>query len=98
MVANSIPCLVIFEDNNMLIKLPLFEEIKAVVFYLNGDGAPGPDGFDGHFFKTFRDIVAKDVVLSVQQFFTTGELLPYLIGVAWLYSGSTHFRLYYYSF
>lgn len=98
MVANLIPRRVTFEDNNMLVKLPLFEEIKVAIFDLNGDGAPGLDGFDGYFFQTFLDIVAKDAILLVQEFFTTGELLPNLIGVEWLYSGSIHFRMYYYSF
>ncbi|GAU28861.1 hypothetical protein TSUD_21990 [Trifolium subterraneum] len=41
---------------------------------MNGDGAPGPDGFSGHFFQQYWDIVASDVVYSVQSFFLTGKL------------------------
>jgi len=44
------------------------------VFSLNGDGAPGPDGFGGHFYQTFWDIVGDDVVNSVQEFFLNGML------------------------
>ena len=50
MLDRSIPCLVSEEDNRSLLTLPLCEEIKDVVFYLNGDGAPSPDGFGGHLY------------------------------------------------
>ena len=43
---------------------------------MNGDGAPGPDGFGGHFYHTFWDIIEVDVIQSVQEFFTTGVLPP----------------------
>lgn len=78
LVANTIPSMVSEEDNNSLLCLPLREEIKAAVFELNGDGAPGLDGFGGHFFQTFWDIVAFDVIQSVQDFFITGVLAPNL--------------------
>ncbi|XP_058754283.1 uncharacterized protein LOC131627441 [Vicia villosa] len=45
LVENSIPCMVNDEMNNMLTLLPSLEEIKAAVFSLNHDSAPGPDGF-----------------------------------------------------
>jgi hypothetical protein len=53
-------------------------DIKAAVFEMNGDGAPGPDGFGGHFYQTFWDIIENDVVASVQSFFLTGKLSPNL--------------------
>jgi len=40
-----IPELVSFLENMMLIKCPNFLEIKTVVFNLNGNNAPGHDGF-----------------------------------------------------
>ncbi|KAF1892304.1 hypothetical protein Lal_00010768 [Lupinus albus] len=46
-------------DNYNLTKLPLPEEIKCVVFSLNGEGAPGPNGFGGCFFQEFWDIVGN---------------------------------------
>jgi hypothetical protein len=45
---------------------------------MNVDGAPGPDGFGGHFFQHFWDIVAADVVSSVQEFFCTGVIIQNL--------------------
>ena len=61
-----------------LTAMPLLEEIKKVVFGLNVDGAPGPDGFGAHFYQYFWDIVAVDVVSSVQEFFYMGVLAPNL--------------------
>jgi len=76
MVAAAISCLVTGEDNNLLLAMPLFDEIKNFVFDMNVDGAPGPDGFGGHFYQHFWDIVGADVVSSVQEFFYTGVLIP----------------------
>ncbi|XP_039690616.1 uncharacterized protein [Medicago truncatula] len=76
MVDETIPSLVSVEDNNMLLRTPSHDEIREAVFALNADGAPGPDGFGGHFFQTFWDIVGLDVVHSVHEFFLGGELPP----------------------
>lgn len=46
------------------------------MFSLNGDGAPGPDGFGGHFYQTYWDVVGTDVIHSVQDFFISGQLAP----------------------
>jgi len=70
----SVPSLVSEEDNHNLLRLPLHEEIKNAVFDLNGDGASGPDGFGGHFYHTFWDIIETNVIHSVQEFFLTGSL------------------------
>jgi len=58
--------------------MPLLDEIKNAVFGLNVDGAPGPNGFGAHFYQFFWDIVAVDVVSSVQEFFYTGVFAPNL--------------------
>lgn len=39
------------DDNAMLTNLPSKEEVKNAIFSLNGDDAPGPDGFGGYFFS-----------------------------------------------
>jgi hypothetical protein len=64
-----IPNLVTEEVNALLTVLPSHIEIKAVVFSLNKDGAPGPDGFGAFFFQHYWDIVKNDVVNAVLQFF-----------------------------
>jgi len=62
----------------LLTAAPTDDEIKRAVFDLNGDGAPGPDGFGGHFFQHFWYIVASNVISSVQEFFYTGSIIPNL--------------------
>ena len=45
------------------------DEIKATMFSINGDKAPGPDGFSSHFFKNSWSIVGEDVCKAVLFFF-----------------------------
>lgn len=40
------------------------EEIEEVVKNLNGEKAPGPDGFNGHFYKVCLRIIGTDLTLS----------------------------------
>lgn len=64
-----VPHLVTLEDNKMLTAIPTSDEVKRAVFDLNGDSAPGPDGFPGHFYHCFWHIIGMDVVKSTQHFF-----------------------------
>lgn len=76
LIAKTIPSVVRKDDNSMLTKLPTLEEVKTAVFSINGDGAPGPDGFGGCFYQKFWDIVALDVYNSVKQIFVqAGSIL-----------------------
>jgi len=58
--------LVSSEENMMLLKCPDFLEIKNVIFNLNGNSAPGPDGFGGVFYHSCWDIIGTDVCNAVQ--------------------------------
>ncbi|XP_056695412.1 uncharacterized protein [Spinacia oleracea] len=51
------------------------EEIRHAMFSINGDKAPGPDGFGSHFFKENWIIVGEDVTKAVLEIFHTGKLL-----------------------
>jgi len=64
------------EENVVLTAMPLSDEIKNVVFAMNADGAPGPDGFGGFFYQQFWNIIAADLISSVQEFFYTDVLIP----------------------
>lgn len=47
---DNIPKMITEEHNEEMGKVPTEEEVKEVVFVLNGNRASGPDGFSGQFF------------------------------------------------
>ncbi|KAK3226028.1 hypothetical protein Dsin_005890 [Dipteronia sinensis] len=51
------------------------DEIREVCFSFHPNKAPGPDGFNAHFFKITWDIVGEDVISDVQEFFRSSLLL-----------------------
>lgn len=55
MVERTVQNVMTEEDNSMLTKLPSSDEVKNVVFSMNGDGAPGPNGFGGYFYKNKKN-------------------------------------------
>ncbi|XP_077228445.1 uncharacterized protein LOC143861405 [Tasmannia lanceolata] len=64
------------EESSHLSKPFSSEEIKAAVFSQNGNKAPGPDGFNGEFFKKIWYLIGKDTERAIQHFFKSGKLLP----------------------
>ena len=72
LVAKVIPKLVSTEENANLIAAPLFHEVKNAVFDMNADGAPGPDGFGGHFFSIFGTLWVWMLSIRSKSFFTRG--------------------------
>jgi len=75
-IGTYVPNLVSLEENMMLMKCPYFLEIKNVVFNLNGNSAPGPDGFGSVFYHSCSDIIGTNVCSVVQQFFKQRWVLP----------------------
>jgi len=51
-------------------------EIKNVIFNLNDNSAPGPDGFGGVFYHSCWEIIGTDACNVVQQFFKQNWVLP----------------------
>ncbi|WJX14219.1 hypothetical protein P8452_04514 [Trifolium repens] len=76
LAADVIPNLVTTDINSIMTMLPSQDEIKAAVFALNRDSAPGPDGFGAYFFQHYWEIVKMDVINAVLEFFSTGWILP----------------------
>lgn len=67
------------EENAMLTSIPEEAEITGALRLMKSDTAPGPDGMTVFFFKTYWEIVGKDVTEAVREFFfITGHLLPEL--------------------
>ena len=77
LVEEVIPTLIDNQTNRLLTMISSTDEIKGVVFGLNSEGAPNPDGFGACFFHTYWEIVKEDVTIVVLQFFNTGWLLPH---------------------
>ncbi|VFQ70656.1 unnamed protein product [Cuscuta campestris] len=69
LISSFIPKVINDHDNLSICYLPTEEEIKKAVWELNPDSAAGPDGFNGHFFRTFWDIIKRDVILACLEFF-----------------------------
>ena len=78
LVENIIPSMVSDSENGSLLAIPSAEDVKNVVFSMNADSAPGPDGYSGHFFQACWDVVGLDVVRAVRSFFQSGYILPNL--------------------
>ncbi|XP_077222164.1 uncharacterized protein LOC143856008 [Tasmannia lanceolata] len=64
------------DDAHGLVRTFQDEEIKEVVFKCEGNRAPGPDGFNGVFFKHFWYLIGDEVVEAIHYFFRSGNLLP----------------------
>lgn len=78
LISRVVPSLVTDAENDILTAIPSTEEIKLAVFSMNGDGAPGSDGFAGCFYQLFWDVIGQDVCSAVSQFFAQGWLPPNL--------------------
>ena len=64
------------EQNNFLCSIPSNDEIKAVVFAMDAQSAPGPDGFSGLFYTQCWSIMGKEVCDAVHSFFVSGFIMP----------------------
>eukprot|EP00253_Pinus_taeda_P002562 PITA_02562 len=65
---SNIPLLVSPEDNFALIQSITEEEIIKVIWSMDSDKAPGPDGFTIHFYKTCWDIIKVDLLKMIKGF------------------------------
>lgn len=51
-------------------------EVRAAVFSINPDKAPGPDGFSVGFYQSFWDVIGEDIYKDIHNFFETSYLQP----------------------
>lgn len=59
----------LFEENNTFFCVTLdAEEVRRIIFKLNGDITSGPDGMSGRFYHTCWSIVGNDVLKLVKSF------------------------------
>ncbi|XP_038987981.1 uncharacterized protein LOC120112503 [Phoenix dactylifera] len=62
------------EDTAALIRPVSAREIQEVMWSLEGDKAPGPDGFPPFFFRRYWMIVGQTVTTAIQQYFSTAVM------------------------
>lgn len=53
-------------------------EVKQIVFAMNDNKSPGPDGYGSGFFKGAWSIIGEDFTSAILEFFDTGMLLKQL--------------------
>ena len=68
-----VPC-ISEEVNNELIAIPSEAEIRKACFSIHADKAPGPDGFSASFFQSDWENIKNQLILEVQDFFSSGYL------------------------
>ncbi|KAH0698682.1 hypothetical protein KY284_012897 [Solanum tuberosum] len=64
----NIPNIISNQQNEDMERLPTKDEVKNVIFALNGDSASGPDGYSGQFFQSCWEIVKQDIINMVKAF------------------------------
>ncbi|XP_038970577.1 uncharacterized protein LOC120104120 [Phoenix dactylifera] len=70
-----LPSVGVTEEETAALIRPVSErEIRETVWSLEGDKAPGPDGFPPLFFRRYWTIVGQDVIAAIPQFFSTATL------------------------
>ncbi|XP_026458904.1 uncharacterized protein LOC113359498 [Papaver somniferum] len=62
----AIPNILNEEDNDLLDALPSQEEIKNVVFAMDPNSAPGPDGFPGCFYRYAWEVEGAELMKKIQ--------------------------------
>ena len=51
------------------------EQIEQVLWSLNDDKAPCPDGYNAHFFKRAWSVIGDEMLCVMKDFFDNGSLL-----------------------
>ncbi|KAK4384328.1 Transposon TX1 uncharacterized protein [Sesamum angolense] len=63
------------EEASLLIRPITKDDVETVVFDIEEDRAPGPNGYSSGFFKAAWPVVGEENNVAVMDFFTTGRLL-----------------------
>ncbi|CAN1761157.1 Transposon TX1 uncharacterized 149 kDa protein [Linum perenne] len=68
-LVNEIPRVVTNEMNEELTQSISDEEVKKAVFDMGKDKAPGPDGYSGHFYRKYWNVIGPQLCQEVKEFF-----------------------------
>ncbi|GJU84848.1 RNA-directed DNA polymerase, eukaryota, reverse transcriptase zinc-binding domain protein [Tanacetum coccineum] len=67
-------------DTEMMVRRVSLKEIKEVLFSMNDDKAPGPDGYSAKFFKAAWSIVGMEFSQAIMDFLTNDDLMNFSHG------------------
>ncbi|CAN0855442.1 LINE-1 retrotransposable element ORF2 protein [Linum grandiflorum] len=73
-VLQALPTIVPNSMNNQLTQRVTPAEIREAVFSLGPDQAPGPDGFQGHFYRKHWETIGDKISQEVMSFFATATM------------------------
>lgn len=73
-VINCVQHTILPAQNEELLRDITEEEVKGAIFQMHPDKARGPDGMTHAFYQKHREIVGKDVVRMVREFFQSGDI------------------------
>ncbi|GKE37510.1 hypothetical protein Tco_1460915, partial [Tanacetum coccineum] len=62
-------------DTEFMVRPVSHEEIKAALFSMEDDKAPGPDGFSSKFFKASWSVVGPEFTKAIQDYFSITSIL-----------------------
>ncbi|XP_056857638.1 uncharacterized protein LOC130506964, partial [Raphanus sativus] len=62
------------QQRSSILLMPTAEEITKLMFSLNPNKAPGPDGLTSGFFKASWSLLGEECIASIQTFFNSGFL------------------------
>ncbi|XP_074278172.1 uncharacterized protein LOC141601769 [Silene latifolia] len=63
------------QHRDILMKPVSPDEIKNCIFSIPANKSPSPDGFTSRFYRDSWEIIGKDIIGAVMDFFSSGELL-----------------------
>jgi hypothetical protein len=70
----NIPALVTKEDNTALLSPTNEEEISKIIWSMDPDKAPGPDGFTIHFYRICWNIIKSDLIRMIKGFLQKAKI------------------------
>lgn len=68
-----IPTCINNSENALLETIPFYTEIKNILFNMEPNKSPGPDGFPPSFFQRNWETISSDLVQMIQTFFSHAE-------------------------
>lgn len=67
-ILTCISIMVTQNQNSILESIPTMDELRSVVFAMNWNSAPGPDGIVGKFCQSYFDNINNELLVAVSRY------------------------------